>query len=167
MLPITVLSDRPQTELLYRIARALDGTTGGFILREQTSRSPVFLERGVLVMRDVRKARRLALGEGVVAVLEPNCHAALKMAAERSMRPVCCGMSARDTLTAESISDGRALVCLQRAIPTVSGTDREPCQLVAITDGDCSASALLLTVGVLLAAGDERSEIKMDGYCQK
>lgn len=159
MLPITVLSDRPQPELLRQLSRALEHTHGDFLLREHISRSPLTMERGVLIIRDIRAFSRVSVSDAVVPVIESGCTAAVRLAAAHSLRPVCCGMSARDTLTAESISDGRALVCLQRAIPTVSGTDRQPCQLVALTGGECTASELLLTVGTLLACGDERSEV--------
>ncbi len=161
MLPVVILSDRPQTALLSRVAFALERSAAeSYVLREHTGRSELALNRGILVIRDLKTPNRsVRFGENVVAVIESACHAAVRLVGRHSLRTVCCGMSPRDTLIAESIDDGRGLLCLQRSIPTVFG-EREPCELVVRTDSSCDASSLLLTAGALLAAGvDENAEI--------
>ncbi len=154
MLPVIILSDKPQSELISRIASAIErNLQGGFVLREHTGRSELVLERGILVIKDLKSPfRRARFGSGVVSVIESSCRSAVRFAGKYNLSALCCGMSPRDTLIAESIADGRDLLCLQRAVPTVLG-EREPCQLVALTDSACDISSLLLTAGVLLAAG--------------
>lgn len=163
MLPVVILSDKPQTALLSRIAYALEqNLNGSFVLREHIGRGELALEHGILVVKDLKTpSRKVKFGEGVVPILESACHAAVRLIGKCGLRAVCCGMSPRDTLIAESISGGRGLLCLQRAIPTVFG-EREPCELIALTDTECDTSSLLLTAGMLLAAGvDEGVEIKI------
>lgn len=163
MLPVVILSDKPQTALLSRIACALErNLSESFVLREHIGRGELALSHGILVVKDLKTpSRKVRFGEGVVPVIESSCNAAVRLMGRYSLGAVCCGMSPRDTLIAESISDGRGLLCLQRAIPTVFG-EREPCELVAHTDNECDTSALLLTAGVLLAAGvDDGMEIRI------
>lgn len=163
MLPVVILSDKPQTALLSRVAFALERSSAeSYVLREHIGRGELALNKGILIIKDLKTpCRRVKLGGDVVAVIESSCHAAVRLAGKHSLRAVCCGMSPRDTLIAESIDGDRGLLCLQRSIPTVFG-EREPCELVAKTDSACDASSLLLTAGALLAAGvDESSEIKI------
>ncbi len=158
MLPVVILSDKPQTALLTRIACALErNLCGNFVLREHIGRNELVLSRGILVIRDLKTPLRHArFGDGVVPVIEASNRSAVRFVGRHSLGAVCCGMSPRDTLIAESLNDGRGILCLQRAIPTVFGV-REPCEMVALTDSECDASSLLLTAGVLLAAGIEEN----------
>lgn len=163
MLSVVILSDKPQYPLLSRIAHALEQNLhGGFVLREHIGRGELILERGIIVIKDLKNSSRKArFGDGVVPVIESSSRSAVRFVSRHNLSAVCCGMSPRDTLIAESLSEGRGLLCLQRAIPTVFG-EREPCELIAQTDSDCDASSLLLTAGVLLAAGvDESKEIRI------
>ncbi len=163
MLSVVILSDRPQYSLLSRIAYALEeNLQGGFVLREHIGKDELILNRGILVIKDLKNpSKKVKFGDGVVSVIESSNRNAVRFVSRHSLSAVCCGMSPRDTLIAESISDGRGLLCLQRAVPTVFG-EREPCELIARTDSDCDTSALLLTAGVLLAAGvDEGAEIRI------
>ncbi len=163
MIPIVLLSDRPQNALLSRLAFALErNIDDSFVLREHIGKGELALERGILVIKDLRSAaRKVKFGKGVVAVIESSCRSAVHLMGKHGMSAVCCGMSPRDTLIAESLDNGRGILSLQRSIPTVYG-EREPCQLAALTDSCCDLSSLLLTAGVLLALGiDEEMEIRM------
>ena len=163
MLPVVILSDRSQTALLSRIACALERNLhDSFVLREHIGRSELTLDRGILVVGELKSpSRRVKFGEGVISVIESSSRNAVRLVSRHSIPAVCCGMSPRDTLIAESLDHCRGLLCLQRSIPTIFG-EREPCQLVAQTDSECDASSLLLTAGVLLAAGiDEGAEIRI------
>ena len=163
MLSVVILSDKPQTALLSRIAYALENNlNGGFVLREHIGKGELILNRGILIIKDLKNPpRKVKFGDGAVSVIESSNRNAVRFAGKYKLNAVCCGMSPRDTLIAESISDGRGLLCLQRTIPTVFG-EREPCELIAQTDSDCDASTLLLTAGVLLAAGiGEGTEIRI------
>lgn len=156
MLPVVVLSDKPQTALLSRIACAIErNLRGGFVLREHIGRGELILDSGILVVKDLKTpSRKVRFGESVVSVIEASCRSAVRFAGRHSLPAVCCGMSPRDTLIAESLDNGRSLLCLQRSVPTLFG-EREPCELIALTDSECDVSSLLLTAGVMLAAGVE------------
>ncbi len=163
MLPVVILSDKPQSALLSRIACAIErNLSGGFVLREQLSRGELILDRGILVVKDLKTpTRKVKFGDGVVSVIEASCRSAVRFVGRYNLPAVCCGMSPRDTLIAESLDNGRGLLCLQRSIPTLFG-EREPCELIALTDSECDVSTMLLTAGVMLAAGiDEGAEIRL------
>ncbi len=163
LLPVVILSDKPQSALLTRIARAIErNLSGGFVLREHVGRGEFVLDSGILVVKDLKTpSRKVRFGEGVVSVIESSCRSAVRFVGRHNLPAVCCGMSPRDTLIAESLDNGRGLLCLQRTVPTIYG-EREPCELIALTDSDCDISSLLLTAGVMLAAGiDDRTEIRV------
>ncbi len=154
MLPVVILSDKPQAALLSRIAYAIErNLQDSFILREHTGRGELVLDRGILIVKDLKfHSRKAKFGKGVIPIMESANRNAVRLIERHQLPAVCCGMSPRDTLIAESIDNGRSLLCLQRSIPTVKG-EREPCELVVLTDSECDTSSLLLTAGTLLASG--------------
>lgn len=69
------------------------------------------------------------------------------------IKAVTCGMSTRDTLTFSSLEADRAVLCLQRSLPLLSGRILEPFELPLSLSPGYDAYALLCLAGVCILSG--------------
>jgi hypothetical protein len=127
---------------------------GGFILREATGDICTVSEGVAVISGILSSGKQLSLSENTVTVVDSSDELSILLLSETKSRPVCCGMSPKDTLTAASITDDKAVISLQRTITTLSGREIEPMEIVAdiLSEEEIELSDILLTAAVMLVS---------------
>lgn len=92
-----------------------------------------------------------------VGIVQSDHLAAVKTLSKWQIPVISCGMASTDTLTFSSVSADSAVVCLQRAIPTLQGSVVEPAEIRLTLSRPYSDYALMCIAAVLLLSG------KLDG----
>ncbi|MCI8360775.1 MAG: hypothetical protein HFE86_05490 [Clostridiales bacterium] len=113
-------------------------------------------QAGVCVLPpDTGGLHRWQVPAGFVAVAPSDAPAALRMLERQGAPAVACGMSAADTVTLSSIHEGRAVVCLQRVLTTLSGEKVEPGDYPIGLAAPISPYGLMAGIAILLLAGED------------
>ncbi len=95
----------------------------------------------------------LGLPPGCPAILSGQNQAAAWFAGAAGLTPLDCGLSLRDTLTLSSLTEGSAMVSLQRPIVRLDGGTVEPVDLPLTLTRAWEPYHLLCCAGALLLAG--------------
>ncbi len=90
---------------------------------------------------------------GIPAVFSGQNQAAARFIGKSGLVPLDCGLSLRDTLTLSSLTEGSAMVSLQRPIVGLDGRMVEPVDLPLTLTRSWEPFHLLCCAGVLLLAG--------------
>lgn len=122
------------------------------------------LSRGVLLFADRTAPHRLEISEGIIVLAGADNRRAARLMCGRSNPLVTCGTGLRDTVTLSSSSEGRAVLCAQRRLPTVFGSWLEP-QEFAVRMNGCGVSSALLAGGTAAVCGCDLTsgELTADG----
>ncbi len=74
-------------------------------------------------------SRPLLLADGVLPIVDSSSDTALRLLCDSGNPTVTCGFSSSDSVTVSSISPDRAMLTVQRELPTIPGGVIEPCEL--------------------------------------
>jgi hypothetical protein len=103
-----------------------------------------------IVVVDGKPSEESSVRVGTIGVVSSENHAGLSCLMRSGVRTVTCGMSRRDTVTlSSSVAD--IVVCLQRRLPTFTGSILEPAEYTVITESDDPVCVLLATAVRLLS----------------
>lgn len=108
-------------------------------------------ERGIVVLCDPQ-VKRLKLSPGLVPILLSSDKRARRLLRENENAVVCCGCSAKDSVTMSSRSGGRVLIGLQRELFDLHGNPIEPAEY-SFNDPGGDIQLLMLCAAVLIEVG--------------
>lgn len=109
----------------------------------------------ILAAFDLRPtARHIAPPADCVAVLRSEDMRTRRVLGGRGIPCIVCGMSPFDTVTVSSLSRGRAMMTVQRELPTPGGGVIEPCELPLTFSGSDIHRALMTAAVLLLCLGE-------------
>lgn len=148
------------TGFLHLASRSLSFTPGRdpavqFLVVENDTISDYRLPSGILVFRpDMTGATgNIRFPSHFVAVVEPHNTAAVEMLKAQNIRTVTCGMSQKDTVTFSSLTEGSAVVSLQREIESRAGEAILPREIPVTFTQPKGEYPLLAAAAVLLLSG--------------
>lgn len=138
-----------------RTFRGIESTGSGspeFLVDAARRLDRLLISRSVLVLADQTAPRRPRLSEDTIVVACSD-NRRMRRALSGYLNPVVtCGTGVRDTLTLSSLSPHRAVLCLQRELPTVSGLWLEPAEF-AVTHSQSDLPSLMLAAGAAAVCG--------------
>ena len=136
-----------------------DAEHADFLLIDSVNIQDIHLDRGIAVFTGAASDyAEINLPESFFAVVEPENEKAIDVIKKKSLQPVTCGLSQRDTLTFSSLSAEGAVVSLQREIRSIGSGSILPREIPVKLRSPCSDYQLLAAVAVLLLSGRQIEE---------
>lgn len=115
--------------------------------------------KGILILKNgAIPPVRQVLSNNWIAVIDSQNENVGKILKGTGVTAVSCGMSARDTLSISSISEGTAMISLQRTIKTLQNMIVEPRDIEVDFMQELSPFLLLSACAVLLFSGEDGGE---------
>lgn len=172
MLPIFIISSKPKAlEQLITGSLSKMGTVmrlaskeihcpgaPDYLVCSSTAPEQLDVASGLAVLCDP-PVKKLVLSKGTVPILLSSDRRAVRLLKGCENPAVCCGCSAKDSITMSSRSGGRLLIGLQREIASPLGHIIEPAEY-SFADPGGDIQKLMLCAAVLVEVGcSDTSEI--------
>ena len=127
-------------------------STDGFSVVATDRLERLMLPRTVLLLADQSAPRRLEMSDDVIVAACADNRRMTRLMNGRANPVVTCGTGVRDTLTLSSATGERAILCIQRSLPTVGGEWLEPFEFSVRING-CDMRSALLAAGAAAVCG--------------
>lgn len=111
----------------------------------------------ILCRRSFVRCGGVFSGKNTVGIVQSDNRHAIHALSRTHIPVISCGMSVTDTLTCSSLQPDSACICLQRSIPTLSGSLAEPMEIPLSLSRPYDSYALMCLAGILVLCGQSPS----------